>query len=83
MAGMADNQKTRAPLGVYAIIALVLALAIRPSGHPADYAGGVAELLGRFIGSLLLVAAVGEIIRAFTRSRKKLNPPLPPPTSTP
>jgi hypothetical protein len=71
-AKVTDSPKTRAPLGVYAIIALVLAVAERQTGH-----AGIAVFLGRWGGSLLLVAAVGEIIRAFTRKRKRPEPPPP------
>jgi hypothetical protein len=71
-----DGTKTRAPLGVYAIIALVLAIAERQTGH-----AGIAAFLGQWCGSLLLVAAVGEIIRAFNRKRRRPEPPPPGPAA--
>jgi hypothetical protein len=57
-------------LGVYCVIALVLAIS-RPIGPVPSHAEFWEDFAGQFFGSLVLVAIIGGIIDAVNRRMKQ------------
>jgi hypothetical protein len=68
-------KKPPAPFGWYCSIAFLMMLATpHRINWKTDTLGTTAEFAGSFVGALLLVAAVGETVRAFRyRKHRKSN----------